>query len=209
MKIYKVEIDAKNPIEKIVKVPFNSDYNLDISWCDKIYKQTSTCHEATLKTTFTTKCGTYSYCYENAESYTEPDAKHAAMFKAEDSSGSLPQVSKERPEITFKPALFTQKDPSSSGRGYSWVKYDFNNIKVIGIDEDYYDVNGGAALDGISSGPCGTIISGSPIVFTGNLVDFCSMNTKISGCVIFAQSSKWFFDTKQICITKFLADYGM
>lgn len=152
MKIYKVELDARNPIEKIVKVPYNSEYNLELSWCGKLFPSSGGIGTA-LKASVDGRdlcfvgippcslgdCSTYS------TGFTHPCTD----------STVLPVVTKGRPEITYTPSI-PVVNPET---GFLIHDIDFNPIKVVGIDEDYYEITGESTLQNITTNECSVTIA--------------------------------------------------
>ena len=152
MKIYKVELDARNPIEKIVKVPYNSEYNLELNWCGKLFPSSGGIGVA-LKTSVGGRdlyfvgippCSIGSYStYSTGFAHPCND------------STVLPVVTKDRPEITYIPNIPVINLETGS------LIHDigFNPIKVVGIDEDYYEITGESTLQNIATTECGVTIA--------------------------------------------------
>jgi hypothetical protein len=154
MKIYKVELDARNPIEKIVKVPYNSEYNLEISWCGKLFPSSSSTGIA-LKASV----GGRDLCFVGIPPCSHGDYSTYSTGFAHPCTNStvLPVVTKDRPEITYIPNIPVKNFET----GYWNYDVGFNPIKVVGIDEDYYEITGESTLQNITTNECSVIIAPS------------------------------------------------
>jgi hypothetical protein len=208
MKIYKVELDARNPIEKIVKVPYNSEYNLELSWCGKLFPPNNRI-PAALKT----GVGYNEICIVGQVPCTTPYSTIATGF-ANPCTGAtvLPVVTKGRPEITYTPNL-PITDPSTGRMNYNIV---FNPIKVIGIDEDYYEVGGSAGLKGIKVTDCGVEITsdcGNILMATGHgsfgdlILAACSGKIDMTAGTTDIKTHFLYINNIKIDIDKLIADY--
>lgn len=154
MKIYKVELDARNPIEKIVKVPYNSEYNLELSWCGKLFPSSGSISTA-LKTTV----GGRDLCFVGIPpcSIGGYSTYSTGFTHPCTDSTVLPVVTKDRPEITYIPSI----PVINLETGFLIHDIGFNPIKVVGIDEDYYEIAGESTLQNITANECSVTIASS------------------------------------------------
>jgi hypothetical protein len=152
MKIYKVELDARNPIEKIVKVPYNSEYNLELNWCGKLFPSSAGIGAA-LKATV----GGSNLCFVGIPPCSIGDySTYSKGFKHPCTDSTiLPVVTKDRPEITYIPSI----PVINLETGLLNHDIGFNPIKVVGIDEDYYEITGESTLQNITTNECSVTIA--------------------------------------------------
>ncbi len=205
MKIYKVELDARNPIEKIVKVPYNSEYNLELSWCGKLFPSsdipaglhaTGYCTDSSNPTTM---CFTGTVLCKTIYSTTTSGFANPC-----DNSKILPAVTKDRPEITYIPIIPVINRETGS------LNYDisFNPIKVVGIDEDYYEITNESTLQNITTNECDVIIA-SPLGDSIK-IDLCAGYGDIligTNCSLHVRTNKLIINYVEIDINKLIADY--
>lgn len=202
MKIYKVELDARNPIEKIVKVPYNSEYNLEISWCGKVFPSPKNGIPAGLKTT---SVGGRDLCFVGIPPCSISDYSTYSTGFAHPCTGStiLPVVTKNRPEITYIPSI-PVINPETG-----FLNYDigFNPIKVVGIDEDYYEVGGESPVQNITTNECSVVIA--PKDGYALDVSFCLGYGEllVGANKGFINIPTLYINGKQIDIDKLIADY--
>lgn len=200
MKIYKVELDARNPIEKIVKVPYNSEYNLELSWCGKLFPSSSGINAA-LKTSV----GGRDLCFVGIPPCSISGYSTYSTGFAHPCTNStiLPIVTKGSPEITYIPSI-PVINPETG-----FLNYDigFNPIKVVGIDEDYYEIAGESTLQNITANECSVTIAPSK----GYALDvsFCLGYGEllVGANKGFINIPTLYINGKQIDIDKLIADY--
>lgn len=233
MKIYKVNLDPSNPVEKLVKVPVGSDYGLQIIWDNERFSTFTNSNVATQNGYLVSENSTAT---EMTDSTTVNGQK---TFLGEDNS-SLPKVNNIGDTIVwvYNPTNTTDKTTST-----------FGSIKVLGVDADDFEIDlgssGGSSYTSITENDYITTITNDcieidaraikltgsevinlaashlvindqeyqPVSYVSITEDPC--NTTISNnCVTLCGSNvsivgNLFISDTQICMTKFLADYGV
>lgn len=139
MKIYKVNLDPSNPVEKLVKVPVGSDYGLQIIWDNEKYPM-FTDSEVTTQNGYLVS--------ENSTATEMTDITTVAGQKTFLSEGniSLPKVSNVGDTIVwvYNPTNTTDKTAST-----------FGSIKILGVDADDFEIDlgsSGGGTDGVVDG---------------------------------------------------------